>query len=348
MSSTEVFVGLWTDWSNGRVLGASITVSDNYGRYILSGTATFIGIVAGFAWALVVYFLHYIRVRVNHDSDLDDADPLHLQQQVSLRNSQSALSTAFELLCICWVWTPRSCFCGKRRVDRATSRVKRCTSPLILYPLVVWGAFTVAGTLSSYIAKPAFQSSGVCVKRNKCGLWTFNTSSPDGLTAQQLKLLNDTLASRTYARGCYSQDLNSVNPTLCSFYTVQNLTYTGIRLNGQCPFGSYQSTENLNLAFTNGECDTPYNVGAHLMFTDLLDSHDHLGINAPAQNRVHFQKNTTCSPISLTNRTGAYIEPSAGSKQYTQYDFGPIDQVSNYTYLYSPSTPQDLVGYQIT
>jgi hypothetical protein len=101
VSRSEVFVGYWTDWSNGRVLGASITVPDSSGRYILSGTATFIGIVAGFAWALVVYFLHNTRVRVNRDSDLEDEDLLHLQQQVSLRNSQSMLSTASELLCIC-------------------------------------------------------------------------------------------------------------------------------------------------------------------------------------------------------------------------------------------------------
>jgi hypothetical protein len=347
MSSTEVFIGVWTDWSNEEVLGASLTLPDTHGRYLLSATATFIGIVGGVAWGLFAYFLHSRRVHV-HRRDPGDADLLHLQQQVSLRNSQSALSTALELFSICLAWKPHQRSDKKGKADQATSGAKRRTSLLIIYALAVWAIFTTASTLSSSITKPAFQSSDVRVMRNKCGLWTFNTSSPGGLTAQQLKVLNDTLAGRTYARGCYSQDLNSVNPTLCSFYTVQNLTYTPTRLNGACPFGNHQSIENLKLPFTDGECDTLYNIGSHLMSTDLLDSHYHLGINAPAQNRVHFQKNTTCSPISLTNRTAAYIGPSAGSKDYTQYEFGPIDQVSAYTYLYNPSTPQDIVGYQVT
>jgi hypothetical protein len=207
--------------------------------------------------------------------------------------------------------------------------------------------------LSSHIAKPAYQSSDVRVSRNKCGLWTFDTSTEDGLTAQQLKLLNDTLGGRTYARACYSEDLNSINPTLCSFYTVQNLTYMRVPLESKCPFGFKQTSENLDLLFTNGECDDYYNSGSHLMFTDLLDWHEHLGINAPQYDRIKFQKNTTCSPISISNRTSAYTGPfgtsnTNSSKEYTQYEFGPITGVSNYTYLFNPSTPQDIVGYQIT
>jgi hypothetical protein len=107
-----------------------LTVSDGLGRYILSSTAALIGTVAGFAWTILAYLAHNIRARKG------DADLLHLQQQASFRNPQSSLSTAWELLCICWVWSPRSYLCGKRR-DRTALHIKRRTSPIILYPLVV-------------------------------------------------------------------------------------------------------------------------------------------------------------------------------------------------------------------
>jgi len=345
MTSVQVFVGRWTDWSHGKVLGDSITVKIEAGRVILSGTATFIAVVAGFAWTIAAYIAHQFLARTHH------TDFLHAQNRSSFRNSQSALSTAWELFCIGWTWSSRRCFCCRQRGNRNSQRVRRRCFPAVLYAMVVWAAFTASGILSSNIAPPAYQSSDIRVKQTNCGLWSFNTTNLEGLTAQQIKVLNDTIGSRQYARTCYSNDFISIDPTACSFYTVQNLAYIRMPLESQCPFGSKQSSVNLNLPFKNGECDTLYNTGSHLMFTDLLDSHKHLGINAPPVDRIQFQKNTTCSPLSTSNRTSVYYGPFGAaneSKAYTQYEFGPIEGVSDYTYLFSSSTPQDIVGYQIT
>jgi hypothetical protein len=172
----------------------------------------------------------------------------------------------------------------------------------------------------------------------------------EGLIAQQMKNLNDTISSRQYARECYSKDVVSISPVSCSVYTVDSLRYNSMQLESQCPFGEKRSSDNLNLPFKNGECDTSYNTGSHLMATEILDSHKDLGINAAPKDRVHFQKSTTCSPLSASNRTSVYtgtFNAANGSKAFTQYNYGSIIDMP-YTYLFNPSTPQDIVGYQLS
>jgi hypothetical protein len=98
----------------------------------------------------------------------------------------------------------------------------------------------------------------------------------------------------------------------------------------------------LGLPFNGSECDVLENTGSYLMYTNILDSHADLGINAAQQDRVQFQKNVTCSPLVIhaTNSTGIF-----GSGTYTSYNYGGIQ---NYTYLYNPGAITDIVGYQIT
>jgi hypothetical protein len=79
-----VYLGMWTNWSRGRVLGATLTLSREDGNYLLSFTAFFIGFVSTRFWRIMCFILH------NLFSTSTPRDALYHQQQAILRNSYSA------------------------------------------------------------------------------------------------------------------------------------------------------------------------------------------------------------------------------------------------------------------
>lgn len=349
MSSSSGFEGVWTDWSLGSVLGRSITVTDNHGSYILNAIATFISIVATFAWLIVAYTLHQCLV------PKQPSNALCCQHQLTLRNSPTALDAAMDLISNLWQWSPRFAFCCKaRRITRPPMASRRRSILLLLIASVLWIAFTVAGIESSTVAIASFQSSNVLAASHNCGLWSYTLSIAGSQSSAQ-KILNDTLAGRSYARSCYAKETSYDRIISCGFFTIPSLPYTATALEQQCPFGEFQTSRNLNLSFENGECDSLYNYnsGSYYMATHMLDSHDHLGINAAARDRIRFRKVVTCSPLSLKNRTSVGDGPFGStncSKKLTAYNFGPLKPPvdTNYTLLYNEGTPQDIVGYQVT
>lgn len=331
MSSIPVHTGHWTDWSKGAILGSSLTVTDSQGKYIISTTSTFIGIVGTCAWSLVVYIIHQFR------ASRDGGNAFYHQQQVSLCNSGSAVGTAKELMQLHMAWSPKS----------KAEHAKRSTYGLVGSALIVWGAFKVASIMSSRIANPSFEASSVTVQQGNCGIWTFPPDNTTTKNQESQKILLDTLAGRAYARACYADDSSFRSVVSCNVYAGKSLPYSTRFLPNQCPFGSLRSISNQDQTFKGGPCDTVNNAGSFNMTTHLLDSHVHLGINARQRDRLQFSKSVVCSPLTVTNRTTGYSGTSCASGNCTAYNFGPIvPGVSDYTFLYSPSTPQDSVGYQ--
>lgn len=77
----KVHLGVWTDWSRGRVLGATLTLDRQQANLLIAFTASFVVFVGSRFWHILCLFLHQIY----STSDLRDA--LHHQRQVVLRNS---------------------------------------------------------------------------------------------------------------------------------------------------------------------------------------------------------------------------------------------------------------------
>jgi len=346
MSSIPVHTGVWLDWSKGPILGWSITVTDANGRYIISATSAFIGIVASSAWTIVSYIIHQIR------ASKDRGGVLFHQHQVSIRNSGSPLGTALELFQLSSTWSPKKYFWFEKQPKPSSKDTKASNFGLIACALGIWGAFIVASVMSSRIANPAFEASTVPVEETNCGIWSFLLTNTTTVNQRDQKLLADTLAGRAYARACYANDSSFRSTLSCDTYVVRSLPYNSTLLDSQCPFGSQQNISNQDQPFTNGPCDTEQNTGSFNMSTYLLDSHLHLGINARENDRLQFSMSVICSPLTTTNRTsvsGGDLCPSGVgcSKNYTAYNFGAIvPGVSSYTFLYDPTTPQDIVGYQ--
>jgi hypothetical protein len=80
------------------------------------------------------------------------------------------------------------------------------------------------------------------------------------------------------------------------------------------------------------------------MTTDFLNSHTMLGINAKPKDRVTVQISLTCSPIDTTGLLDTITKENYA---YHTYNFGPILDASNYTYVYNLLTPGTDISYVI-
>lgn len=74
----RVYLGTWTNYSRGRILGATLTLESRYGLLLLSFTATFVGFVASRFWRIITLILHRIY------STPEPRDALHHQRQVGM------------------------------------------------------------------------------------------------------------------------------------------------------------------------------------------------------------------------------------------------------------------------
>src|SRR5512142_118697 len=87
----EVYVGTWTDWSRGRVLGATLTLTRQDGTLLIAFLAFFVSLVGTRFWRLVCLGLHYIYSRDR------PSDGVHHQRQVFLRNSPNPEAAIWRL-----------------------------------------------------------------------------------------------------------------------------------------------------------------------------------------------------------------------------------------------------------
>lgn len=77
----KVHLGIWTDWSRGRVLGITLTLDRQQANFLIAFTASFIVFVGSRFWYIICVFLHQVY------STSEPRDALHHQRQVVLRNS---------------------------------------------------------------------------------------------------------------------------------------------------------------------------------------------------------------------------------------------------------------------
>ncbi|ESU07599.1 hypothetical protein FGSG_02196 [Fusarium graminearum PH-1] len=99
--------------------------------------------------------------------------------------------------------------------------------------------------------------------------------------------LEETTTARTYARDWYNDGQGNdaiFKVRLQKGLAVESLPYTE-NTSAECPFA-------------DEFCKTGSN-GAISFDTGLLDSHVHLGINAPNDERVQYRWRSTCTPIQM-------------------------------------------------
>ncbi|KAI1752533.1 hypothetical protein F4782DRAFT_120878 [Xylaria castorea] len=260
-----VYLGLWTNWSRGSVLGLIFTTTRQRGDLLIAFTAFFISFVATRLWKILCLALH------RSYSTSEPCDTIHHQQQVILRNSSSPESGMVALLRLLIAY--RSSLKG---------RLLRQLTPVLLAILLLVG-FSVAGGFSSSISSSV--NDEVLAMSSNCGILgggSDNATAHALGTAYYLKRLSD---ATQYARNCYTQ--NSTVMPECQKYAVDKIATNTTDTSAPCPFQEQicRTKENIRL-------DTGY-----------ISSHDSIGLNAPESERFAWRYVLHCAPLKTDGYT---------------------------------------------
>ena len=314
-STSSVYTGLWINWSHGATLGATITLNQRDGGLFTAFLAIFVSVAGAACWKITSYAIHQCR------ASQDYKDALHHQQQVILQNTSGAAGALWDLLQLPWYW----------RDHEIRSFVR--SLPLALLAFLNIAVFGVAGIFSSDVTKAA--GNETLIRSPHCGYLAVNgTLTLQNSVATDIIDLNDTLAATTYSRACYD---NAENTLACNQYVQRQLHWTSNE-NASCPFSPDLCIYGSTAAFE--------------MDTGLLDTHEHLGINAAQSDRIQYRKVTSCSPIHTKGYVTTFNDTNPNDLAYgnlfLDYNYGPILGVSNFTYEYNTHSVADIDDYILT
>ncbi|KAH8725985.1 hypothetical protein GQ44DRAFT_680159 [Phaeosphaeriaceae sp. PMI808] len=301
MSSTnayEVHLGFWTNWSHGKIQGATITLTRRNGGFLIAFLAIFIGMVGKSFFRLACFTLH------RHFSSSEPQDGLYHQRQAILRNSDTAQDGAWRLLMSMFAWR------SEKRARRPIWRLL----PIIVLSFAISTIFGVASIFSSNVTSETLNQ--VLLKGARCGAYSLEQANSK---YKELTLLLPEQAAKAntylnYGSQCYT---NKTNADGCNTYIKPRLPLTSTR-GIPCPFGgNICKLDNDNL----------------MMDTGYLDSLEDLGINTPLKNRFQLRTVHQCAPLKTQGYTTEYNDTEYGTiKRYMYGTTRTPRQVSNFTY----------------
>ena len=256
----------------GSVLGATLTVPASEGMLLTTFLALFVSWVGLEVWSLLSYGLHEWR------STPESRDAFHHQQQVLLRSGLTDWKFLWRIIKMAGHW---------RYSSQGLSPIRRST-PLAIIALLHAVLIAVASIFSSKVTRT---TSEVLVQSSKCGLPVFSPFNVFALKQEDLPVESALYAisqwslerSLAYSNACY-RGVGSY-PYACNEF-VRRYLESKVNRTEECPFPS-------------DVCIMP----ALSVDTGYIDSDFHLGINAPASDRISFRKRLTCAPINADNYT---------------------------------------------
>ncbi|GAW15864.1 hypothetical protein ANO14919_052860 [Xylariales sp. No.14919] len=283
-----VYLGIWTNWSRGQVLGLTLTLRRREANLLVAFTALFIAFIATRFWKVVCFAFHRLYSTATSQS------AVYHQRQAILRNSSTPEGSIQQLVRLIWA--------NRHMSDRY--------APLLptIVALLCITAFTAAGGLSSQISTAV--GTEVLIRSLNCGILDRKNvpSTSDGQVTETQAFF--ALAPRkaenidnaaNYAQQCYSN--GTARNLDCGRFVTKQLTKF-VDDDALCPFEEKMcrsSSKNLRI-------DSGY-----------ISSHEHLGINSPdkffARNVLH------CAPI-MTDDYTSQLSTSMGN--ITLYHYGSL------------------------
>ncbi|KAF2709058.1 hypothetical protein K504DRAFT_408484 [Pleomassaria siparia CBS 279.74] len=143
--------GLWTNWSQGTVMGKTITTDSRTGTVVVSILAILSSLALTHLWHLVAFTIHQFRAHGR-----SSADGLYWQQQAILRTQAAPSSLIAENVHLWWNWR-----------NRANRVMLRCSMQNVLPTLFILGAVSTSITTSLIVDNSnieALVSSSMCGK----------------------------------------------------------------------------------------------------------------------------------------------------------------------------------------
>ncbi|KAK8108513.1 cytochrome p450 protein [Apiospora sp. TS-2023a] len=188
-SDGQVYLGAWTNWSKGHVMGATLTMTREQGNFLIAFTAFFIPFVVSRLWRAFAMLFH------QYYSTSEPRDAIHHQRQVLLRSSSSPESSLKPFAHLIWKWQGT----GKRPWLRVF--------PAAILSFLCICIATVAGGYSSKIST----AGEVLLKGDTCEI----PSPPGGGSIAQQAVSRSVNANRmndiaNYAQQCYSNQTSGL------------------------------------------------------------------------------------------------------------------------------------------
>ncbi|KAH7354272.1 hypothetical protein B0T11DRAFT_126143 [Plectosphaerella cucumerina] len=312
--STQIYTGVWTDWTLGRVSGATLTLSARTGATFLSFLAFFVTLVGARTWRLVGFIAHQALAK-------DGAhDGLYYQRQHILRNTITPADATWQFLQQSWHW--------RKTVQRGWLR----TVPWAVCAAAYLCLFAAASIFSSLISDAA--SEYRLLAPTNCG-FASPTSSESFLGLRGTE--NEEAA--TYARQCYDDNSTSA---ACDIFCIRSLPWR----NGSspCPFDSSvclpgfpafrMATDLLDSHYDLGINDAPPNRISYRRET----------LCSPLVTR-NLETNTSFIQQLASERNG--VAYNATIRYYYGQLNGPRGRRSNYTYSYNTDNFDGNTGYSV-
>jgi hypothetical protein len=316
----SIYLGVWTNWSRGKVLGSTLTMTQRNGALLVAFVALFVTFVGARLWRITCFAIH------NAYSDTGPQDAVYHHRLAVLRNSDNATAGLVSWYQLLRAW---------RKVG---GRPFRRLLPIALLTALMAVSLTAASLLSSRIASAMGQEVLV---RGSCGVNILGhyiagqdknpevETCPAFFTVLLPFLAQRLISFSNYALGCYS---NSIETHGCNTFVKDRLHFTSNR-SASCPFPG----DVCRLTDGNLFLDTGY-----------LNSHFDFGMNARPEERFLYRRTTHCAPLVIEGyKSFVNFSDSGINQPYTQYSYGPAVAMrgarSNATYSYpiSQRSPGD-------
>jgi hypothetical protein len=292
---SNVYLGVWTNWSYGKILGATLTTTRESGNLLVAFTAFFVAFVANRFWIICCLVLH------KSYSSRDTQDALYHQRQVILRNSTSPEAGLLSLVRLLWAWR----HAAKRRIGRVL--------PPMALALACLVAFTVAGGFSSRIQISSTGGDEVLIRSDHCGMF-LQPADPNLRTTANALVAERLSNSANYAQQCYSA--NSSGMLDCNKFVVSRLPAM-VNSTADCPFDDVM-------------CRT---LGANIRLdTGYIDINDHFGLDSPADQRASLRYVLHCAPL-VTEGYKDTSSTSDNNETFVRYYYGQSTGLSNNTVI---------------
>lgn len=285
-TTSNAYLGVWTNWSKGKVYGATLTLPRREAGLLTAFLAIYVSSAGGQFWRIICFIFHQSRA----GKKARRGDVLHRQIQVLLRNSEGAGGGLWEFARLPFQWR-----------QWATGTLLPCALFAFLAFLNLSG-FGAASIFSSAVAKAAGNETLMYSK--DCGVANF-PSTLDPTFGKLLRVMHLAQSAAGYARACYG-DVDNLQQ--CTTYPQRQIEWKTLR-DVPCPFESNRCLNNQAVAFDTGELDT-FKV---------------FGINTAPQDRVTYRRVTTCAPLVLDDLRNITEEVESIHAGPVKSGYSPLD-----------------------
>ncbi|KAM7212649.1 hypothetical protein V8F06_011977 [Rhypophila decipiens] len=230
----RVYQGLWIDYSQGPVLGATITTTGAKANIVIAILSLLVAFSGAHLWDLIA-FVGYCT-----GTSEKERSAYHHQRQFLARNLTSPGSFTLEMIKVGWAWRK--------------SRPWSCLAMMALLALICSAGFMAAGIFVSLVVNNV--GIQVLVQSPSCGnLSWLNESTPLHREYQQ-RLLSQ---ASTYSEACYNK---TEHLPQCNIYNQPNVPIQAAT-NVECPFADLCKTPSaLRLDTGLLDWDTTFGINA--------------------------------------------------------------------------------------